>query len=122
MTRVRKQTPTGDYSFGAGLSDFYINAPETIGQIVETSLLLWYGEYFLDTTAGTPYLQGIIGTHSQSLADFTIRQRVLNVEGVVSIEDYSSVLDPDTRKLSVSMNINTIYGLTKVEVSNFVNF
>ena len=95
--RYRKLSPTGDYTFGNGLSDFWINVPDAPAQAVKTRLLLWLGEWFLDTTEGTPYLEGIIGKHSQATADSTIQARVSGTQGIVDIQNYNSVLNPDER-------------------------
>lgn len=120
--RYRKLTPDGDYSFGSGQLDFYRDVPEAVGQAVQTRLLLWVGEWFLDIEEGTLMMQGILGKHSQSEADVTIQQRVLGTQGLDSLEDYASAIDPDDRDLTVSMNINTIYGPTTVEVANYANY
>lgn len=120
--RYRKQTGSGDYIFGNGQLDFYRDVPEAVGQAVKSRLLLWLGEWFLDITEGTPYLQGILGKHPKSLADTTIRDRALGTQGMRNIENYVSTIDPDPRRLSVQFSINTIYGPTALQISNYVNF
>lgn len=117
--RYRKLSPTGDYTFGHGLLDFYINTPEAVAQAVKTALGLWLGEWFLDTSLGVPYIQGVIGKHSQDTADQTIQQNILLVEGVTNIASFESTLDPVTRKYVVTKClINTIYGPTTVDLAN----
>lgn len=118
--RYRKLSPTGDYVFGNGQDDFYVNVPETIGQLVKTGLLLWLGEWFLDSSLGTPYMQGILGKYSQAQADTTIQNQALNTFGVVDVTNYVSVLDPVTRAESISFNIDTIYGPTPVQIQNYL--
>lgn len=120
--RYRKLTSTGDYSFGNGQLDFWINAPEGVAQAVQTRLLLWTGEWFLDVDEGTPYMQGVFGKHSQTEADITIQTRVGDTQGLVDIENYNSTLNRDDRSLSVSMDINTIYGPTSLDVQNLTDF
>ena len=105
--RYRKLTSTGDYSFGQGAANFWVNAPETVAQSVQTRLNLWQGEWFLDQTVGTPIAQNILGY--QSMYDMVIKQRVLETNGVVNIESYESEVDPETRELTVSMTILTQY-------------
>ena len=117
--KYRKLTIDGDYSFGHSNLDFWINTPEAVGQAVKTRLELWLGEWFLNIEEGTPYIQGVIGKHSLELADTTIQDRVLSTNGVVSLENYESYFDEISRKLSVSMTINTIYGTTQIQVSNY---
>jgi hypothetical protein len=120
--RYRKLTPSGDYSFGNGQQDFYRDVPEAVAQAVKTRLLLWLGEWFLDTDQGTPYMQGILGKHPLSVADATIRDRAQGTQGMVGIKNYESVINPDSRLLSVQFDIDTIYGPTEVDLENYDNY
>lgn len=121
--RYRKLTASGDYSFGNGQLDFYRDVPEAVGQSVVTRLLLWLGEWFLDTTQGTPFMQGILGKYSLAVADTTVQDRVLNTTGVTDISSYASTVDPNERIMSVTdLTIDTIYGPTAVQVQNYVNY
>ncbi len=52
--RYRREDDDGDYTFGRGDDTWLINTPEAVAQAVKTRFLLWYGQWFLDTTAGTP--------------------------------------------------------------------
>ncbi|MBK0062139.1 MULTISPECIES: hypothetical protein [unclassified Acinetobacter] len=112
--RYRKQDEQGDYSFGYGLNNFHIDSAEAIAQAIDTRLKLWIGEWFADTSDGTGWSQAILGKQSKSLYELTFRQRVLETYGVTSIESFQSSLDPEARKLIVSMVVNTIYGQTTV--------
>ena len=112
--RYRKQDEQGDYSFGSGLNNFHIDSAEAVAQAIETRLKLWIGEWFADTSDGTGWSQAILGKHSKNLYELTLRQRVLETYGVTSIESFQSSLDSDTRRLTVSMTVNTIYGQTTV--------
>lgn len=120
--RYRKLTADGDYSFGAGQLDFYRDVPEAVGQAVETRLLLWLGEWFLNTDEGTPFMQGILGKHSKETADVTIQDRILNTQGCTDIEDYESLIDGETRIMQVSCSVDTIYGPTTIDVQNYTNY
>jgi len=108
--RYRKLDENGDYVFGAGVNDFHTNTPEAVAQAVMTRLKLWVGEWFTDTSDGTGWNQSVLGKQSGNLYELTLRQRVLETPGVQSIEDFSGTLDPETRKLTISIVINTIYG------------
>lgn len=120
--RYRKLSPTGDYQFGNGQLDFWRDQPEAVAQSVRTRLLLWLGEFFLDIREGTPYFQGILGKHSKTEADVTIQDRVLGGQGVVDIQNYASDIDPITRRLTASFDLDTIYGPTAVQVANYANY
>jgi hypothetical protein len=119
--RYRKLDQSGDMQFGHGAGDFWHDQPDGVGQSVKTRLLLFSGEWFLDTVAGTPWggfplndlvvQQGrILGEHSQIMSDAVIRERILSTNGVTGIAVYGSYLDPNTRAYSVNATIDTIYG------------
>jgi len=119
--RLRKQDAGGDYQFGHNVADFWHDQVEGVGQSIMTRLLLFRGEWFLDTNEGTPWGgfplnqavvdQGeILGVHTQLTRDVAIHQRVLLTEGVQTITNYFSEGDPNQRNFSVEMTVETIYG------------
>ena len=120
--RYRKLINGGDFSFGASQLNFYRDTPEAVGQAVQTRLLLWLGEWFLNTDEGTPFMLGILGNHSKELADATIQDRINSTDGVTEITDYESEIDTENRILSVRVSISTIYGPTSIDVSNYRNY
>jgi hypothetical protein len=95
-------------TFGRGGADFLVNTPEAVGQAILTRLRLMTGEWFLDVTEGTPYATQILGRNTQATYDQAIRERILDTEGVLSVDAYSSELI--NRRLSVSATVTTIYG------------
>jgi hypothetical protein len=119
--RYRKLDVNSDMQFGHGTGDFWHDQTEAVGQSVKTRLLLFSGEWFLDTRAGTPWggfplndlvvQQGrILGVHTQLSRDAAIRDRILTTNGVTAITSYASQVDPSTRTYSVQATIDTIYG------------
>lgn len=120
--RYRKLSPTGDYTFGGGLQNFYIDVPAAVGQAVETRLRLWAGEWSFDTSQGTPYLSGVIGKHSTQDADQTIQAEVNATQGMVDIQKYESIRNTEKRSFAVQITIDTIYGPTVVDLQNYVNY
>ena len=113
--RVRKLDANGDYTIGQGEANFWINSPEGVAQKVKTRLGLWQGEWFLDNTIGTPYLQQILGYNTASLRDIAIRTIILETNGVSALTNYSSVVGGNgPRGLVVSGTITTIYSKTAV--------
>lgn len=108
--RYRKLSNDGDYVFGSSKSDLLVNSPEAVAQAILTRLKLWLGEWFADTSDGTGWNQSIVGKHSKNLYELTLRQRVLETPGVNNIIDFQSSLDAETRRLNISMTVNTIYG------------
>ena len=115
--RYRKLDKDDDYLFGLSSSNFHINSPEAVAQAILTRLRLWMGEWFADTSDGTGWNQSILGKQSSNLYELTLRQRVLQTIGVQSIEDFQSSLNSETRTLTVSMTVNTIYGSINLDGS-----
>ncbi|MDQ0507426.1 hypothetical protein [Xanthobacter agilis] len=101
-------------TFGHSAADFWQDVPEAPAQAVKTRLALWLGEWFLDTTDGTPYNTKILGKHTSGTRDAALRERIVGTEGVTSLDAYSSTYDPDTRSFTVSATITTDYGATTV--------
>jgi len=110
--RYRVLDPNGDYTFGQGASEFLVNSPECVAQAVKTRLALFSGEWFLDTTIGVPYLTEVLGMGTVGTYDLTIQAAILQTQGVQSIDEYSSSLNTTTRVLTITCNLNTIYGST----------
>ncbi len=54
MARVRKLDANGDYSFGQGEANFWVNNAAGVAQNVETRLGLLEGEWFLDKNSRDP--------------------------------------------------------------------
>ena len=46
-----------------------------------------------------------------------MRRRILRTEGVSELVSYESAFDPQTRKITVSAEISTVYGPTPVNIS-----
>lgn len=116
--RYRKQTSDGDYSFGNGQLDFYNNSADGVAQAIKTRLLLWLGEWYLDITVGTPWLEGVLGKQTDATRESVLRKEILDTEGVVAIEEFTMIKDPNARHLSVSVIANTLYGTTQpIQVS-----
>jgi len=113
--RYRKLDANGDYSFGQSQNNFWVDVPDGVAQAVKTRLALLQGEWYLDSTEGTPYSTKILGTGTKDLYDIAIRDRILGTTGVNSIVSYSSSLN--NRILSVAVTIDTIYGTTQITVS-----
>lgn len=106
--KVRKLSANGDYVLGHGITDFLQNTAETVAQSVMTRLALWQGQWFIDTDEGTPWLQGILG--KGDFAESLIKERILTTQGVLSISEFESILNPDTRSMTITVTIETEYG------------
>jgi hypothetical protein len=119
--RYRKLDQNGDMQFGHSAGDFWKDQPEAVGQSVKTRLLLFAGEWYLDTTAGTPWggfplnqsvvRQGrILAEHTQFSRDAAIRERIITTNGVMTVSNYGSAFNANSRSFSVGAVIDTVYG------------
>lgn len=111
--RYRKLDSNGDYTIGSG-ADFFIDDAEGIAQAILTRLRLYLGEWFLDTTAGTPWKTDILGKYTKDAYDAAIKNVVLGTTGVNGILEYSSSFDGNQRELTIEATVDTIYGQVKV--------
>lgn len=110
--KVRKITGDGDYQLGRGSLIFFQDTAEGVAQNVSTRLQLWRGTWFINTQSGTPWLQEILGKHEA--VDVVLRNRILETPGVISLEKFESILDPNTRRLTVEATVNTEFGTAEV--------
>lgn len=108
--RYRALSSSGDYTFGQKGQNYLVNSAECVRQAVLTGLLLIYGEFFLDTTKGVMWEQNVVGQSASAPYDQTIKEQILDTQGVVEIVNYSSYLDTVNRKLWVNVDILSLYG------------
>lgn len=108
--RYRRLDHTGDYVLGRGGADLLRDTPDTVAQAVATRLRLLSGEWFLDLQEGTPYAPAVLGRHTAESYALAIQGRILGTQGVRGILAYDSHLDPDTRRLSIAVTLDTVYG------------
>lgn len=113
--KYRRLDANGDMQYGSRLQDFHIDSPEGVAQSVVTRIKLWEKEWFLDLADGTQYDSSIMGTHKAETATPAIRARVLETEGVVSIDEFETYLDADARVIHYTITLTTIYGVISVE-------
>ncbi|MBQ4775244.1 MULTISPECIES: hypothetical protein [Pectobacterium] len=112
--RYRRESEDGDYTFGQGDDTWLINSPEAVAQAVKTRFELWLGQWFLDTAAGTPWIQSVLGKQRSDTYNLAIRQRILETQGVSSISEFNTTVNSATRRVSFTATIETIYGTTTV--------
>jgi hypothetical protein len=119
MQLTRRLDANHDMQFGAGLANFCVDA-EATAQNVRTRLELLQGEWFLDTSAGVPYIQNEFVTKGitdkpadLAFAESAIQQEILGTDGVVSIDGFASQFSSSTRLFSVQAKVTTEFGTTE---------
>lgn len=115
--RIRKQDENGDYVFGRGASDFYVNVPDAVRLACVYRLQMNLGEWWLDLSSGTPWGTKVIGRQTESTRDPVVRSRVLGTPNVIALTNYSSTLDRDTRKWSVSGMVTTKFSTSPIALN-----
>lgn len=110
--RYRKLSDTGDYTFGQGSRNFWINVPEAVAQAIKTRLLLLTGEWFLDTSEGTPYSTQILGKNTGPTRDLAMKSRILKTPGVREMLLYASSVED--RDFTVQTKVQTVYGQSEI--------
>jgi len=112
--RVRALDANGDMTFGRGSANFLVNSPQAVAQLVQTGLGLFQKTWFLDVTVGMPWLSAVIGYGTKAIYDLAIQNQILSTQGMTSIDNYSSSLDPVTRRLTIpnTVTLNTQFGST----------
>jgi len=108
--RVRKLDPNGDYTLTGTGNDYYADNAQAVGQLIQTGLALFQGEWFLDTSQGMPWRTEVLGKYTAPGYDTIIKEQIRSTLGVQSITSYSSSYDPARRALTVNVSAESVYG------------
>lgn len=101
-----KITPTNTLSLLRG--DFELTSKrERVLQHVKTALYMFKKEWFLDTSRGIDYSQGLKNTE---FSEYEIRKQILNVSGVKSILNYRQNFNRTDCCIEIFATILTVYG------------
>lgn len=110
---VRKLNEQGDIVTSG--ADVFINEREEIAQTCVTRLKLFLGEYFRDTTDGTPWFQQILGKfESLNTIESILRNRIARTPGVVRLLSFNLDYDLQSRSITISSYVLTQFGETEV--------
>lgn len=100
---------------------FLIDDAERVAQQVLITLRFWYGEWFLNTTEGVPYLEYIL-VKNPNLAHVRqiLTEAIESVPGVVSLDSMDIDFDRQGRTLVVEYSATTDFGLlTRREILGY---
>lgn len=79
-----------------------VTGAEAVAQHVRQRLKTYKGEWFLDTTAGVPWLEQIMGDgFNPALAEAVVKAEILDTHGVVEITSFSVTFDASVRRLVI---------------------
>lgn len=111
--KVRRLDENGDLITRGKM---FLTEREAIAQTIVTRLKLFLGEYFRDITDGTPWFQQILGKfESLNAVEALLRNRIARTQGVVRLLSFNLDYDINTRALSVSSTVLTVYGEADVQ-------
>lgn len=103
---------TNDIVLDSDDSLFMVDNAERVAQQIVITLRFWYGEWFLDTTDGTPYLEYILVKNpNMNHIRQILTERIQSVEGVVAVQSMNLDFNRQERTLVVDYTANTTYGL-----------
>lgn len=108
--QVRALDANGDPLRGAGLANFVSDLDAT-AQILATRLRLLMGEWFEDTSDGTPLFQTLLGQPT-TIAGVTLvlRSRILSSPYVISIQSLNVSYQPTSRAFTFVASVQTAFG------------
>lgn len=100
-----------------------IDNAERVAQQILITLRFWFGEWFLDTTQGVPYLEYILVKNpNENHIRQILTESILSVEGVDTVDNMELDFDVRNRKMAVTYTATTDYGLvTRREVLGYAN-
>jgi len=88
----------------------YTSGSEQIKQKLKSRLLMYLGEWFLDTTYGVPYYTQILKKNPDvPNIDNIFKAVISDTTGVVKITEFSSVYDSSNREYRLSFKYIDIY-------------
>lgn len=102
---------TNDLYFDANNSLVLAHDALAVGQHARQRLQTFAGEWFLDKTAGVPWLTQILGQgYDPALAEAVVKASLLGTDGVTEITSFSVTFGKDRRGLHIrSVEVMTDY-------------
>lgn len=107
----------GDWMFGRG-RQCYVSEIDALKQNIKTRLRQWVGDCYYRPEEGVDW-NNLLEKGREELLDLDIKRVILQTGGVLRITDYSSTLNHDTRTLTVSATVESIFG--QVPVNEVIN-
>lgn len=102
---IRRWDPsTGDI---ATRGTQFLSGKNAVGAAIYHRLRMFFGEYFLDISDGTPWFQSILGKKPQDTAEAVIKERIVTAPGVYALTSFSFDMDRETRKITIRASVLT---------------
>lgn len=105
--RFREVDSNGDWTFGNGIQT-YAKEDAALNLNIKTRLNSYVGDSFFDLRAGVDWKNYLSDPRSKDNLEFSIRNVLLDTEGVLRVNSIQSVIDDD-REIQITYNIDTIF-------------
>jgi len=100
----------GEPQWGQGQGN-YVSGIQAVALLIQTRLLLFQGEWFLNLTDGMPLFQSILGQNADpNVINAFIQQRILATPYVISASNVSGSFNQSTGQLNYSADVMTVFG------------
>lgn len=114
---VRRLDKNHDMTFGGSMRNVATGS-ESTQQRIRCELLYMKGEWFIDTDGGVPWVvpdgsdtQAILGVRPDArYAEAVLKEAILSIDGVATLDTFEIVFDKTKRKLTVSCTGTTADG------------
>lgn len=117
---VRRLDSAHDWTFGSSLANYAVTS-EAIKQCVKTSLLSFRFNWFLDENHGVNWWAYFVKNPNVPVMESDIKRHVLEIEGVVSLQELGLQLDTVTRQMIITVRYTDIYNSQLEVVQNVGN-
>lgn len=112
---IRALDSNHDPMYGSGQANFLVDI-DAVAQIIQTSLLLFQGEWWADLSEGLPLFQSILGGNNGKQANaiiLLIQNVILGVPYVLSIQNINTSFTTN-RVFTFSCEVVTQFGTVTV--------
>jgi hypothetical protein len=106
--KIRAMDTNSDWCYGLGKQNYKDNIL-SLEQNLITRIRSWKNDCFFDLEAGIDW-NNLIGDKNLNDLKKSISQVILGTDGVIGITNFSTSNDSRTRELTMTINIDTIYG------------
>lgn len=110
--KSRALDSNNDWQFGRGLQS-YVTEKNALNQNISTRLKSWKNDCFFAMDDGVDWAN-LLDKGTKDLLDLDIKRCLLQTEGVLRIDSYSSTLDSTDRGLTIVAEVFTIFGTVTV--------
>ncbi len=104
---VRAIDPLNDWMFGKGRND-YKTGKYALEQNLSTRLNSYLGDCFFAINEGLDWFN-LMGSKNQLAIELAVRAIILNTENVTGIVSLNIVLDPISRRLTMTYVLNSVF-------------